>query len=204
MPDARRPFRNQERKAWRDGGDGRESAPAKPCPQSASAQTVKLRGLSSHHPILLQIPTMTWQPPPITLFSISEPRFPKLCNAEHSRQSAKSAGSGTKIAEPKSEDRKTPRCHPWAALSLLSQTSGHKLFPDPGLMAFTSWCSANRLQTPHPYILLAQASPRLARGPAPCSLDHLALQSAHSYLSIGCPSSNQELPPLRYRSTLPP
>lgn len=79
-----------------------------------------------------------------------------------------------------------------------------KLFPDPGLMAFTSWCSANRLQTPHPYILLAQASPRLARGPAPCSLDHLALQSAHSYLSIGCPSSNQELPPLRYRSTLPP
>lgn len=41
MPDARRPFRNQERKAWRKG---EEAVSAQTLPPKSSAQTVKLRG----------------------------------------------------------------------------------------------------------------------------------------------------------------
>lgn len=116
IPDARRPFRNQERKAWRDGGDGRESAPAQtllPKPLSPDGQTEGLVVIPP--PILLQTPTMTWCPPTLSpkpsLASTSEPLFPKICNTECSRQCAESGGrSRAKTAEPKSEDR-TPRGH---------------------------------------------------------------------------------------------
>lgn len=133
MPDARRPFRNQERKAWREG---EEAASAQILSPKSSAQTVKPpHPTPNSHPVL-RAPHFTLSSPN-PLVSPSLNPLPKLCNAEDSRQSAESAGkSRTKTAEPKSEDRKTPRGHRGQhhglpALLLLSQTSGTKLFPTP-------------------------------------------------------------------------
>lgn len=60
MPDARRPLRNQERKAGGGGAEKSTSAQTLLC--SPPAQTVKLRGASSsHRPVWPQIPTLSWR-----------------------------------------------------------------------------------------------------------------------------------------------
>lgn len=149
MPDARRPFRNQERKAWREG---EEAASAQILPPKSSAQTVKPPHPTPNSHQVLRAPHFTLSSPN-PLLSPSLNPLPKLCNTKDSRQSAESARkSRTKTAEPKSEDGKTPRGHrgqhhgcPLTSFSDL----WHKAFPTP-----TS-------PLPHPVLLDAPSSPVL-------------------------------------------
>lgn len=136
MPDARRPLRNQERKAGGRGGPASVQSLPSSSPGPDSHTEGLLRTLPPHlapnSHLALAAPTKPYPQSPLS--SPSEHLSPKLCTSEHSRQSAEFGGeSKTEIAEPKSEDRgqevilvnAPPRgASPRADCSLLSQTCG--------------------------------------------------------------------------------
>lgn len=156
MPDARRPFRNQDRKAWREvGEEGEFSISPNPAPKAPQSSQTEGRLVipppypapDAHHalappPPNPMSPSPLWSPSP-------SPFCPNSTTPNTSRQPADSrGGSRTEIAKPKFENRKTPRghlgprplhlCIPTGCPHFFLRPSGTNCPPSPDLMSFTS------------------------------------------------------------------